>query len=112
MRWAGIEATLLESGRPIARDGSGVIRQVFPAGALKSSSLKHRGYRGPKNVESRFEICTTLPVRLPQLGWNGHKDLWSERDDFPDALLTTLIAHVAHEDHCESPPEELRTVLP
>src|SRR5699024_1868030 len=46
LRWAGIESRLRELGLDVARDGSGAICEVYPAAALHSWGLAHRGYKG------------------------------------------------------------------
>ncbi len=53
LRWAGIEARLRDMGTEVARDGAGVVCEVYPAAALKVWGLPHRGYKGLKNSAKR-----------------------------------------------------------
>src|ERR1700722_2119287 len=50
MRCAGLLAKLGEAGRPVGRDGSGMVTEVYPAASLKRWGLPWRGYKQPRNV--------------------------------------------------------------
>lgn len=108
LRWAGIEARLREAGIDAARDGSGVISEVYPAAALRCWALPHRGYKGAKNADRRSELVADLSARIPWLDWNGHRDLCETDDNALDAVLAALIAREVGLGHGRPPPDELR----
>lgn len=92
LRWAGIEARLRERGLDVAREGSGVICEVYPAAALRTWGLAHRGYKGVKNQVPRAALVASLSGRVPFLDWNGHQALCSRDDDALDAVIAALVA--------------------
>lgn len=108
LRWAGLEARLREFEVDVCRDGSGVVCEVYPAAALRCWSLRHRGYKGPKNAGQRSELVAELSRALPWLDWNGFRELCAAEDDALDAVLAALIAREAHLGQCAPPPAELR----
>lgn len=107
LRWAGIEARLRELGVNVARDGSGVVCEVYPAAALHGWSLGHRGYKGRHNAEPRAELVAALALKAPWLAWNGHRDLCSADDNALDAVLAALICREVALGRGEPPPEAL-----
>lgn len=109
MRWAGIEAHLRAEGVSAARDGSGVVYEVYPAAALKAWSLQHRGYKGQKNSEVRHQLVDDLSAKFPNLEWNGHRDLCVADDNALDAVLAAIIALEAYLGRCEPAPTELKS---
>jgi hypothetical protein len=111
LRWAGIEARLRDSGFGVARDGSGVVCEVYPAAALRCWSLTHRGYKGPKNAGERADLVVALSETLTWLDWNGHQDQCAADDNALDAVLAALVAREAARGRCAPPPEELREVV-
>ncbi|MDN5899501.1 MAG: DUF429 domain-containing protein, partial [Brachybacterium sp.] len=92
LRWAGIEAGLRDRGLDVMRDGSGTICEVYPAAALQTWGLTHRGYKGVKNQAPRAALVASLSERLPWLDWNGHRALCSREDDALDAVIAALVA--------------------
>lgn len=108
LRWAGIEARLRDEGVDMARDGSGVICEVYPAAALKRWSMTFRGYKGPKNAQTRGELVTVLSDTFTWLEWGGHRDLCSQDDNALDAVLAAVIAQQVAGGACEGPPVEWR----
>ena len=108
LRWAGIESRLRELGLDVARDGSGAICEVYPAAALRSWGLAHRGYKGTRNTAPRAALVDALAARLPGLDWNGHRPLCASDDDALDAVLAALIAREVAQGRAIPPcPEEL-----
>jgi hypothetical protein len=110
LRWAGIEARLRASGLDVARDGSGMLCEVYPAAALRAWSLPHRGYKGTKNAAPRSELVAALSRAVPALDWNGHRERCTADDDALDAVLAALIAREVTHGRAEPPPPELREV--
>lgn len=108
LRWAGIEARLRGLGVDTARDGSGIVCEVYPAATLRCWSLPYRGYKGMKNAGRRAELMTALSQRLPRLDWNGYQDLALADDNVLDAVLAALIAREVDLGNCTPPPAELR----
>ncbi len=109
MRWAGIEAHLRAEGVSTARDGSGVVYEVYPAAALKAWGLQHRGYKGQKNSEVRHQLVDELSKTFPNLEWNGHRDLCVADDNALDAVLAAIIALEAYLGRCEPAPADLKS---
>lgn len=107
LRWAGIEARLRDQGVDTARDGSGLICEVYPAAALRLWRLPHRGYKGTKSAGPRAELVAALARALPWLDWNGHREVCTEEDDVLDAVLAALIAREVAQGRATSPPLEL-----
>lgn len=108
LRWAGIEAHLRGLGVDTARDGSGVICEVYPAAALRCWSLPHRGYKAAKNAGPRVELVDLLQQRWTWLDWNGQEDLCMADDNALDAVLAAVIAREIELGRCAAPPAELR----
>jgi predicted nuclease with RNAse H fold len=92
LRWAGIEARLRDMGTEVARDGAGVVCEVYPAAALKVWGLPHRGYKGLKNSAQRAALVDALSAELPWIQWNGHRDVCAADDNALDAVIAALIA--------------------
>ncbi|OYO13639.1 hypothetical protein CGZ94_11820 [Enemella evansiae] len=104
LRWAGIEARLREHGSDLTRDGTGVVVEAYPAGALASWGLAHRGYKAAKNLARRTELVGALAELLPWLDWNGHREPCVADDNALDAVLAALIAReVARGNHHRAP---------
>lgn len=110
LRWAGIEARLRQDGLEAARDGSGVVCEVYPAAALRGWSLTHRGYKGEKNAVARTELVDAVWARHPWLDWNGFRPLCIEDDNALDAVLAALVAREVAFGRCEPPPQQLRAL--
>lgn len=108
MRWAGIEARLRDEGVEVARDGSGVICEVYPAAALKCWSLRHNGYKGLKNAAQLSVLVSAVSERFPWLDWNGNEGLCSRDDNAFDVVVAALIAREAELGRCEPPPQHLQ----
>nr|WP_267489958.1 DUF429 domain-containing protein [Enemella evansiae] len=108
LRWAGIEARLRESGSDLTRDGTGLVVEAYPAGALAIWGLPHRGYKGTKNVDRRTELVDALAGLLPWLDWNGHREPCVADDNALDAVLAALIAREVHRGNYHRRLESLR----
>lgn len=108
LRWAGIEATLRAQGLVLPRDGSGLIAEVYPAAALASWGLIHRGYKGKGRIERRRELVAELADLLPWLDWRDHRDLCAADDNALDAVVAALVAREVERGNFHPPPESLR----
>lgn len=108
MRWASLEARLRECGVDVARDGSGVVCEVYPAGALHCWSLVHRGYKGARNIATRTELVAGLSRRFPELDWSGCQELSIADDNILDAVIAALMAREVADGRAVPPPADVR----
>lgn len=108
LRWSGIESRLRDGGIDAARDGSGVVCEVYPAAALRCWSLPHRGYKGVTNEAARRDLVGSLAGNLPWLQWDEHRELCTADDNALDAVLSALVAREVDRGRCEPPPSELQ----
>ena len=69
MRWAGIEARLRAEDVSAARDGSGVVYEVYPAAALKRGACNIVVTKGRRTQKSGTDWLTTCPRNFPT--WSG-----------------------------------------
>lgn len=110
-RWAGIEARLRQTDIEVARDGTGVIAEVYPAAALYRWGLNHTGYKGPRRGVVREQLVIGLSQVFPDLDFNGFEALMVANDNALDALIAALVSHEIQQGRCEPPPEELRDIV-
>ena len=110
LRWAGIEASLRDMGAEVARDGAGVVCEVYPAAALKLWGLPYRRYKGAKNSPQRAALVDMLSEKFPWLQWNGHRDVSAADDNALDAVIAALVAREVERGRCEPPPTELANI--
>lgn len=108
MRWSILEARLRERGVDVARDGSGVVCETYPAGALRCWSLPHRGYKGAKNIAMRTELITALSQRFTELEWNGYEESCIADDNILDAVIAALMAREVAHGRAVPPPAGAR----
>ena len=93
MRAAALMASL---ARPSARDGSGVVVEVYPAAALQRWGMSSRQYKTARHVDRRHELVGQLLDQVPWLSLtNDAADLVRGNDDAFDALVASLIARAA-----------------
>ena len=110
MRAAGLLSRL---HHPTARDGSGIVVEVYPAAALRRWGLPSRQYKRVRNSEVRRELATRL---LAEATWlsieSGGVDLCIASDDALDAVVAALVARAAATQLVESiPSEDLTSAL-
>ena len=106
MRAAGVLSTLPD---PVARDGSGVVVEVYPAAALRRWHLDASRYKGKENPGRRHELVTALLTASPWLNLDDeHLRLCHEHDDALDAVVAALIARAVVVRQVESIPLESR----
>lgn len=104
LRWSGIEAQLQLMGIDTARDGSGRICEVYPAGFLFQHGLKHRAYKGAAGAQARKKILGSLRLVMS----DEHADLCVADDNALDAVLAAVSAHAVVTCKAYGPPEEHR----
>lgn len=107
LRWSGIEAQLQLMGIGTARDGSGRICEVYPAGFLFQHRLKHPGYKGASNAQVREVILGSLRLVMSR----EQADLCVADDNALDAVLTALSAHSVVTGKAYGPPEDRRQAV-
>ncbi len=99
--------------KEVARDGSGLVCEVYPDPALRqwtsdsSNSLGRReSYKGPKRGARRLELAKLLAKRVGLQDPDGLLDLCGLQDDYIDALLCALIARAADREKTFAAPAE------
>lgn len=95
MRCAGLLAKLGDSVRPVDRDGSGTVVEVYPAASLKQWGLPWRGYKQPRNLGALNELVTALQTAAPWLDTGPHDPLCRTSNDALDAVIAALTARAA-----------------
>jgi predicted nuclease with RNAse H fold len=95
MRCAGLLAKLGNAGRPVDRDGSGTVAEVYPAASLKQWGLPYRGYKQPRNLSALPELATALQAAAPWLELGPHDRLCRISHDALDAVIAALTARAA-----------------
>jgi predicted nuclease with RNAse H fold len=97
-----------------ARDGSGVVVEVYPAAALRRWELPSRQYKRKENMAARRELVTRFLSETD--GWlsvgSRDLDLCIASDDAFDAVIAALVARAAANGLVEPiPPEDLASAL-
>jgi len=95
MRCAGLLAKLGNAGRPVDRDGSGTVAEVYPAASLKQWGLPHRGYKQPHNLDALPDLVTGLQAAAPWLDLGSPDLLCRTSHDALDAVIAALTARAA-----------------
>ncbi len=108
MRWAGVAAQLAQQGHDVCRDGSGLIAEVYPAAALKTWGLPHRGYKGGDNRTVRDRLVADVLGAAPWLDLGGFDALCVESDHALDAVLCALLARAVRSGLTEPPDDDDR----
>ncbi len=97
-----------------ARDGSGVVVEVYPAAALRRWDLPSRKYKRNENADARRELVARFLADTKT--WlaieGGDVDLCIASDDAFDALVAALVARAAAMELVEPiPSEDLASAL-
>lgn len=96
LRCAGLLAALAGKGAPLDRSGeTGLVAEVYPAGALRVWGLTHRGYKRQSNRAARLALVGELVRAAPWLDWGPWLELCRESDDALDAVICALVARAA-----------------
>lgn len=110
LRWAGIAARLDAQGVDTARDGSGHVAEVYPAGALACWGFPARGYKGRAGAGRRGQLVEELTRAWPWLDWNGEEAACRASDDLLDAVLCALVAREVDRGRTARPGPEQREI--
>jgi len=108
MRCAGLLAKLGNAGRPVNRDGSGPVAEVYPAASLKQWGLRYRRYKRPRNLAALPELVTRLQSVAPWLETGPHDHLCRTSHDALDSVIAALTARAAILGLTLRPSPELR----
>lgn len=92
LRCAALLAQARVRGVDVARDGSGVVAEVYPAAALKVWGLPHRGYKGASRMQERGRLVDALLELAPWLDLGEHEPLVRRSDHALDAVVCALVA--------------------
>lgn len=106
MRWAAIAAALAGDGHDCARDGSGLVAEVYPAAALRIWQLPHRGYKRTRNRVVREGLVEQLLRAAPWLDLGQHEATCRGSDDALDAVICALVARAVALDLTLRPPPD------
>lgn len=106
LRWAAIEAALTNDGHDCARDGSGLLAEVYPAAALSVWKLTHRGYKRAVNRTSLDALVDQLRNAAPWLDLGSHELICRESDDALDAVICALVARAVALGRTQGPPAD------
>lgn len=109
MRCVLLLGLLSEAGRSVARDGSGDIVEMYPAGALHRWGLPHKGYKtGGGAGAVRAEILTLIEGAAPWLRMDeGQRARCLASDHILDALVASLATRAAAIGRTDRPPDEM-----
>jgi predicted nuclease with RNAse H fold len=105
-----MRAAALLSGLPsrCARDGSGVVVEVYPAAALRRWDLPSRQYKRKENLVARRELVTRFLSETDS--WlsvrSSDVDLCIASDDAFDAVIAALVARASAQGLVEPIPNE------
>jgi predicted nuclease with RNAse H fold len=91
-------ASLMSKMSPaVARDGSGLVVEVYPAATLRRWGFASRQYKGAKRATERAALVADFVLRVG--GWlavsNLDRELCEESDDALDAVIAALVARAA-----------------
>ncbi|GII42252.1 DUF429 domain-containing protein [Planotetraspora phitsanulokensis] len=96
MRCAALLARLAgETGTVVARDGGGLVVEVYPAASLKEWGLPYRGYKRTENAEALSRVIDVLLAAAPWLSLGDHEAVCRRSDDAADAVVAALTARAA-----------------
>ncbi len=86
-------------------DGSGAIAETYPAAALRTWGLPHRGYKGAANQVARDAIVDGLLASAPWLDLGAHAPAVRGSDHVLDAVLCALVARARQRGFTEPPTD-------
>jgi predicted nuclease with RNAse H fold len=95
IRCAGLLARLAADGAPVDRTGAGVVVEVYPAAALKSWGLPHRGYKRPGDAARLGQVVDQLLAAAPWLHLADGEAECRRSHDALDAVIAGLAARAA-----------------
>ena len=101
-------ALLARQDAPVARDGSGIVAEVYPAAALRRWGFRSQQYKGTLHADARRELV--LHLRRETRGWFEFADDFAEicctNDNVLDALIAALVARAVYVGLVEPIPSE------
>ncbi len=99
--------------KEVARDGSGLVCEVYPDPAVRRWTSdspnglgRRESYKGPKRGARRLELAKLLAKRAGLQDPDGLLKLCGLQDDYIDALLCALIARAADREKTFAAPTE------
>lgn len=95
----------LDPGVDSSLDGSGAIAETYPAAALLTWGLPHRGYKGAANQAPRDTIVDGLLTAAPWLDLGPHAAVVRGSDHALDAVLCALVARARQRGWTEGPSD-------
>jgi len=97
-------------GEAAARDGSGALVEVYPAGALKLWELTFRGYKGRDGESARREMMARLAAAVSgRAGLAPLVEAAIASDHVLDAIVCALVGAAVAEGSTRLPDRSLRT---
>lgn len=84
-------------------DGSGAIAETYPAAALLTWGLPHRGYKGAGNQTARDAVIDGLLASAPWLDLGTYAEVVRGSDHALDAILCALVARARQRGLTEPP---------
>lgn len=91
-------------------DGSGALAEVYPAAALKTWGLPHRGYKRGVNAAGRNALVDEIQAVAPWLELGEHESTVRASDDALDAVVCALISRAVTRGLTQ-PPEDVTLAL-
>lgn len=113
MRCAGFLTKIRALDEDVARDGSGLVAEVYPAAALRNWSLPYDGYKGPKadNRAARQSLVTRIGEAWGSWLQFGQRVAALEQSDhLLDALICAVVARAVAAGMTRTPDAEQRLV--
>jgi predicted nuclease with RNAse H fold len=95
---------------PLARDGSDVLVEVYPAASLRCWGFDPRSYKGPKGAANRARLTDAVFQAAPWLDAGSHLQGLVRSDDAFDAFIAALTARATAVGLTAAPPAGLRPV--
>jgi predicted nuclease with RNAse H fold len=108
MRCAALLARLADRGRPVERDGRGVVVEVYPAASLKAWGLPYRGYKRARHRRALGDLLDGLRAAAPWLDLGAAEPICRSSDDATDAVIAALTARAAALGRVTTPAPEHR----
>lgn len=105
MRGAGILSRLAAQGRDVARNGTGVLLETYPAAALEVAwGLPHNAYKGRAKRQSLSESGNAQLRAAPLLDLGAVPGVARDSDDVFDASICASVARAAVLGQVSAPP--------
>ncbi len=106
MRGAGVLSGLAAQGHRVARDGSGMLVETYPAAALRAWGLPYQSYKGPNKRAALTALVDALRGTAPLLDLGVAAEHVHASDDVFDAVVCALVARAAALGQVSKPPAD------